>query len=494
MPPKRKTDVDCTDNEITKKSKHDSQKVPQLLKKESSFASFVDLFENQESNEKPSLTKESSFGFLDDEFEMEDESYLQDETIRNLKQDWSVLTPKDIISRQNGLIDKVAEITCLSRPNCRKLLTNFSWDTNRLEEEYFEDMERLFKKCGIVEYENEDGIDNKPKKNSDKKKESSCSICFEDLNEDSYLTCKHEFCSECLAEYIGTHVTDNHGLLDIKCPERNCGATIDDDVVINILEHYQGNCKSNSIQAKNNQFIIQKFKKNLAESYVVDNERIKWCPGNDCDNALEVSLKNCPYVKCFCGKEFCFNCTQTPHQPATCEMLKIWTKKRSTDEMDAKFIAGFTKDCPKCSSPIVKDGGCQYVVCAKCKHGFCWICMGAFNHQKHNCNAYVPVGDPESERAQYSKFMFYLKRFEIHEQSIKLEDKLAIAAEKTRDDLQNQGLTYNEASCSVEAVHAIKECRNTLKNTYIYGYLLPKNISRPIFEDFKENWNTVLNC
>jgi ariadne-1 len=70
---------------------------------------------------------------------------------------------------------------------------------------------------------------------------------------------------------------------------------------------------------------------------------IKWCIQPNCFNAIEVDLKNCLYVKCLCGGEFCYACEQPPHRPATCEMVKKWNAKRSTDEMDAAFISGFTK-------------------------------------------------------------------------------------------------------------------------------------------------------
>jgi hypothetical protein len=43
-----------------------------------------------------------------------------------------------------------------------------------------------------------------------------------------------------------------------------------------------------------------------------------------------------------------------------------------------------TRPCPGCSSPILKDGGCNHVRCGKCGVNFCWACMRC----KSQCKAY----------------------------------------------------------------------------------------------------------
>ena len=46
------------------------------------------------------------------------------------------------------------------------------------------------------------------------------------------------------------------------------------------------------------------------------------------------------------------------------------------DGDDLKWMAQFTKECPKCKAVIHKDGGCQYMGCPTCQHKFCWMCLG----------------------------------------------------------------------------------------------------------------------
>jgi len=32
--------------------------------------------------------------------------------------------------------------------------------------------------------------------------------------------------------------------------------------------------------------------------------------------------------------------------------------------------------CPRCQVCIEKNGGCNHMQCSKCKHDFCWMCLG----------------------------------------------------------------------------------------------------------------------
>ncbi len=43
-----------------------------------------------------------------------------------------------------------------------------------------------------------------------------------------------------------------------------------------------------------------------------------------------------------------------------------------------------TKDCPKCKSPILKNGGCEHMTCKKCKYEFCWMCLHSWEYA-HEC-------------------------------------------------------------------------------------------------------------
>jgi hypothetical protein len=68
--------------------------------------------------------------------------------------------------------------------------------------------------------------------------------------------------------------------------------------------------------------------------------------------------------------------------------------------------------------------------------------MGAFDHKDHACNKLVNEAglDPNSARAQLNKYTHFLMRYNIHQQSIQLEDKLTAAADKLMQELTDKVL------------------------------------------------------
>jgi len=100
----------------------------------------------------------------------------------------------------------------------------------------------------------------------------------------------------------------------------------------------------------------------------------------------------------------------------------------------------------------------------------------------HSCNKLKVEKDPNSERAQLNKFMHFFSRYNSHEQSIMLEDKLNVAAQKIMKELFEKGNSWIDAQFIKTATDTLMEARRMLKFTYVYGFYLPDHVNRDIFE------------
>lgn len=136
---------------------------------------------------------------------------------------------------------------------------------------------------------------------------------------------------------------------------------------------------------------------------------MRWCPAPNCQNAIEchVSARKLrtvvPSVVCDCGHPFCFGCGQASHAPAICPLVKQWIKKCEDDSETANWISANTKECPKCSSTIEKNGGCNHMTCRKCRHEWCWICEGPWSEHGsnwYNCNRFDEKAGVNARDAQ----------------------------------------------------------------------------------------------
>jgi ariadne-1 len=341
------------------------------------------------------------------------------------------------------------------------------WNVDRLVERYYDgDAEKIFKDSGIANPKN-----SKRNTNQSKKQLDECTICFNlySPSEGTELPCGHSFCNNCWREYLTFKIMDEGKAKVITCPAKGCHMLVDEVTVGKLITDPK---------------VRDKYVQMIAQAYVEDNPNCRWCPGRGCQNAVRVKLLKEKEVVCTCGTKFCFGCGELPHAPADCKMVKEWKKKLAQEGETAHFLASYTKECPKCNTVIHKEGGCQYMTCAKCGHRFCWICLGAFDHVNHACNKYKEehTVDKNSERAKLNKYMHYLLRYQTHDQSSKLEGKLMDIATQTMNELLEKGMSWIDVQFIKTATQQLVEARNMLKWTYVYGYYLPEHVNRDLFE------------
>ena len=242
-----------------------------------------------------------------------------------------------------------------------------------------------------------------------------------------------------------------------------------------------------------------RYRELLTRTYVDDMDKLKWCPAPNCEYAVECGVKQrdlpkiVPTVECACHHRFCFGCTLNDHQPAPCSLVKKWLKKCEDDSETANWISANTKECPKCQSGIEKNGGCNHMTCRKCKHEFCWICMGNWSEHGqswYNCNRFEEKSGLDGRDAQaksrqaLERYLHYYNRYATHEQSAKLDKDLYIKTERKMINLQSaSGLSWIEVQFLVTASKALQQCRQSLKWTYAFAYYLKRNNLTEMFED-----------
>lgn len=137
----------------------------------------------------------------------------------------------------------------------------------------------------------------------------------------------------------------------ITCMAYRCNTICDDAVVKNL------------VSAKD-LGLAERFERFLLESYIEDNEKVKWCPSvPHCGNAIRVEDDKYCEVECSCGLQFCFNCSSEVHSPCPCLIWELWTKKYDDESETVKWISVNTIPCPKCHRAVERNGGCNLISC-----------------------------------------------------------------------------------------------------------------------------------
>lgn len=202
----------------------------------------------------------------------------------------------------------------------------------------------------------------------------TCPICYyeKDLYE---LECSHEYCEDCLVNYIDDKINDSE--YEIKCPKTYCNYVIPYNMIENLT--------------KSNLNIIKKLDKNILKNAVYSSENLKFCP--KCENVCEKEYSN--MINCDnCNYQFCYNCGLQYGDDHNCEYVTLEELENALIfEDDDRYKK--LKHCPKCDFINHKYNGCDCVKCPNCKCKYCWNCLTLvdyiFNEDEHknNCTNYI---------------------------------------------------------------------------------------------------------
>lgn len=213
-------------------------------------------------------------------------------------------------------------------------------------------------------------------------------------------------------------------------------------------------------------------------------------------------------VDCVCGKRFCFQCRGDTHGPASCGMLAAWEQRVSADAASAAYLMTNTVNCPTCHNGVEKSTGCNLMTC-RCGQYFCYLCgeKTGLAHtwttiQGHECGRYRSEARDNSLESM-RRFMFYHKRWAVHDDSRRREQELMRSIELRVQELlsaRGEPIEMRLAVRIEEALIRLTECRRILANSYIFCFYAfgddPKLnhglsaeeivINQPLFEDFQQ--------
>jgi len=389
---------------------------------------------------------------------------------------FSCLTPEEIIQTQKRQIQEIADLLAISASNASNLLRHYQWKTEVLHQRYWDSPEAVLKEAGLV--------CTAPDADDEMKLEGSgeCLVCCENVEggECCALRCRHRFCHDCWSSYLTMKIIEGE-VTRINCPALNCKYTVPDTVVQKLVDKE----------------IYEKYLRFVTRSFVEDNAQLTWCPAPRCGNAITTDMLHGTIVQCRCGFRFCFSCHHEAHAPASCEQVKLWQKKCNDDSETGHWLGANTKDCPRCTVFVEKNGGCNHMTCRQCGHEWCWMCMKPWKGHTdyYSCVRYEKAqkkkaekektkkgkkqskleqieAEREAKRCALERYLTFYTKYLDFDAKLKNSPQVREKAQSKIKVLQSEQSTLAEVKFIETSTEMVLECQNVLKYSYVYSYYL----------------------
>ncbi|XP_054166409.1 E3 ubiquitin-protein ligase ariadne-1-like [Oppia nitens] len=415
-----------------------------------------------------------------------------------------ILTPTEVIDLMRYRLRPTHLTTGLSFTAIRVLLNHYNWNPNQLVSDYFDhkrDIKLILDHFKIVinyelrfntakrlktfhqtisqrdDSENSqtlteaqsvvsiDSSNNNNNNNFETDELKTCLVCYDELNKLEMFgaNCDHFLCIDCWNQYIVTHVNDSSNADQITCPGDNCNNIMDDDHILSIIQDTA---------------IADKYRRLISNKFIAsEGKGLRWCPNGSCLHAVKVKYAGPQDIECVCKTVFCFSCGDQWHEPLTCDLFKNWVQKYASQAIDpksAKWLTKHTKCCPKCKFPIEKNGGCNYVMCSKCRHQFCYNCLGKCSHGRclgRNENDAIEAQNADHlYKDNMNSFPLFKEAYQRQTKQLSIERQLqesvALKMERTVKDKEfRTSLKFLKSAFTV-----LCHCRQTLMYCYVFQY------------------------
>ena len=462
-----------------------------------------------------------------------------EESLLPVVESYSGLKERDLIEAKDQLLVETSDMLQVPLFTAEALLRNHEWSRQALWTAWNRDPVRCCDRCGVQAPESALAVPRpQPQPQSPSKserteqeesadeEEAECEICLGVGAVVCSGECGHGFCAGCWKAYA-TGKIEAGDVGGLSCPGWSCERLVPAELVERVV--------SPAVARKYLAFDIKAF--------VESNPRLQWCPAPGCGNAVgvweeEESGVSPAYVRAFpqlqpppgssravacpSGHVFCWECGATGgHEPTSCAKWKDWQGKiaemrpeelsdtgaASEAAANCLWLLTHSKPCPKCRSPIQKNEGCNHMKCSKCKHDFCWVCLGPW--KKHStdtggyfrCNRYddtkkveertesaISKAKEESKRAaELNRFVHYYTRFKNHLNSLAMEQGLLTSLPDKVSHLAKSAAAAKEDSADLafvrQGLDELLRSRRVLSSSYSYGYFLKDSgYNKTIFE------------
>ena len=209
----------------------------------------------------------------------------------------------------------------------------------------------------------------------------ACGICLEEhvsLDCVRFVRCRHTFCKACVSGYFESQLGEG-AATSLFCPEPSCRTAATPPEVRQLLPPG----------------LYERYERQLLQASLDEMKDVVWCPRCQYPALLQEGDNGRLALCGECGFSFCTECRKGWHGLAPCANLaqrwrdadeegrealrKKYGDKVMEEVQSSEWMSENTKPCPRCSTAVEKNGGCNHITCKSCSFEWCWLCMAKYS-------------------------------------------------------------------------------------------------------------------
>lgn len=217
----------------------------------------------------------------------------------------------------------------------------------------------------------------------------NCLFCMEEPEDPRTAPCGHRYCRACLERYLRSAIDINADTqkFPLKCFGKQNAPACATELPIPFIE------KVGLSKADMDKLFAAAFDEYI-QLHIKD---YRYCSTPGCCGVYPTTATGevVTCSECFVG--ICTTCHVEAHDGQTC------AEKQRSDPGEGEILFEEWKKetdaraCPHCNIHIVKNGGCNHIMCVGCKSHICWFCMKVVKNgiYEHMADQHGGHGDPD---------------------------------------------------------------------------------------------------
>mgnify|MGYP006096476301 FL=1 len=143
-------------------------------------------------------------------------------------------------------------------------------------------------------------------------------------------------------------------------------------------------------------------------------------------------------------------CKKKSHVPLRCEEVVTDEQNTIAHAVEEEMTLALLRECPNCKCKLIKDQGCNKIICSRCRHAMCYQCNQEISAEKIGYDHFCKT--PHCQHESCGKCVLWDRAGAAGDDAKKVKEAGERATKEVREKLMKEGKSEKEADQMCNAI------------------------------------------